>query len=82
MVEQHISTGADITVMYKPEYITEEDSQHSTLLTVNDDKRIRDVVINSSLSGRHNVNLNVIVMEKNSLIRLINEASSKGMYSF
>ena len=82
MVEQHISTGADITVMYKPEYITEEDSQHSTLLTVNNDKRIRDVVINSSLSGRHNVNLNVIVMEKNSLIRLINEASSKGMYSF
>lgn len=82
VVEQHISTGADITVMYKPEYITEEDSRHSTLLTLNNDKRITDVVINSSLSGRHNVNLNVIVMEKNALVRLINEASSKGMYSF
>ncbi|MDD7428722.1 MAG: glucose-1-phosphate adenylyltransferase subunit GlgD [Oscillospiraceae bacterium] len=82
IIEQHIESGADITVVYASDVINLEDARRSTIFGIAPDGRVNDVLINPSISGAANVSLNTFILSKEFLKNLILEGAAKGLYSF
>ncbi len=82
VIDRHIETMADITVVYAKDVLSLEQTQKSTILGVNDDGRIVDVLINPQMSGACNLSLNIFVLSKEFLKNIVLEAASRSMYSF
>lgn len=81
-VEFHEQSGGDITVIYGKQHCTAEQAATKTVLSVNDKNEVYDVLVRPEISGDHNVSLNMFVMEKNFLQRIVAECASKNLYSF
>lgn len=83
IVEQHIKSGADITVISHTDNYTKEEIQSSTMLSVDENNRVNSAGIHvKSVSGRATLSLNMFVMKKDYLIKLMEDAEKTGKYSF
>lgn len=82
IVDAHINSDADITAVCSNGIFSMEQTHHSTVFVVNEDKRIYDVLINPQISGSCNVSLNIFIIKKDFLIQLLLESSSRSQYSF
>lgn len=82
VVEQHVETGADITVVYASANLTMEQAQNSTIVSMDDRGRISDIFIHPQLSGSCNLVLNMYVMSKAFLKNIVLEAQSRSLYDF
>jgi glucose-1-phosphate adenylyltransferase len=82
IIEQHIEKKADITVVYANDVIDIETARRCTVLGLNSEGRINDVLINPSISGAANISLNTFIVSKNFLKNLILEGASRSLYSF
>lgn len=83
MIEQHIKTGADITIMYNEEQSFDPDDQYDDLrLTFDADGRVQDMEINPYHPASPNKSCNVFLMEKTLLEYLVEEASAHGFFHF
>lgn len=82
IVEAHVNSGADITVVSHLGQYSNEDCKVSTIFNVDDDKRVKSVLIRPDLSGTCNVSLNIFVMKKDFLIDIINDSIARGRVSF
>lgn len=83
MMEQHIKSGADITVMYSEEYTFDPDDQYDDLrLTFDANGFIQDMEINPYQPSSPYKSCNVFLMEKTLLEYLVEEASAHGLYHF
>ncbi|MEG0615443.1 MAG: glucose-1-phosphate adenylyltransferase subunit GlgD, partial [Oscillospiraceae bacterium] len=82
IVEKHIETMADITVVYGRTMMTMEQSKSSTIIAANEEGRIFDILINPQISGSCDVSLNMYVMGKEFLKNCVLEAISRSLYSF
>jgi glucose-1-phosphate adenylyltransferase len=81
-LEYHIQKSADITMIYRRMSIETDDTKTISSLTVDPDGRITDVRINPEDSGILNVGLNIWIVGKNFLERVITETSSRGLVSW
>ena len=85
MIEQHIKTGADITLMYKkatPE-VTEFSSSSKNnhcYITVVEDNIVTDIEINPNAASYDNLYLNVMMIKRTMLIYLVDQALSRGSH--
>ena len=89
MLEQHIESGADVTIadkkqeipagMIKPFDIT-KDLYYT--FELDDDGRIRQLRINPEDGGVQNLSMNIYIIEREFLVHMISEAYSKGMVYF
>ncbi len=82
MVDTHISSGADITVMYKRMPIESSDLYETTAFELDEQHRVTDVMIGPQNKGYYNVYENVVIMSKELLERIIQETSQRSQYSF
>ncbi len=82
IVESHIESGADITVVAHTGQYSNEEIKMSTVVNTGDDGRVKSVLIRPDLSGTCTCSLNVFVMKKDFLIDLINDSISRGHVSF
>ena len=82
IVEQHINSRADITVVYGKSILTMEQARSSTVVAVDDNNRIYDVLINPQISGACDISLNMFVTSKEFLKNIVLEAASRSLYSF
>ncbi len=82
IVDYHESTGADLTVVYGRGNFTTEQTMTKTVLAINPDNQVYDVLIHPEISGEHNVSLNIFVAKKDWLLDIIREAQSRNLYSF
>ena len=82
VIDKHIETMADITVIYAKDVLSLEQSQNSTIIGVNDDGRVNDVLLSPQMSGACNLSLNMFVLSKEFLKNIVLEASSRSLYSF
>jgi glucose-1-phosphate adenylyltransferase len=82
IIESHIANKADITVVYANKVISIEEARASTVLGINSENRITDVLIRPSISGSANISLNTFIVSKEFLKNLILEGAAKSMYSF
>jgi len=82
IIDFHEKNGADITVVYGRGTFTTEQTMTKTVLAVNSDNVIYDVLIRPEISGEHNVSLNMFVVSKDFLLNEIRDAESRNLYSF
>ena len=85
MIQQHIRTGADITLMYKkvtPE-ITEFSSSSRTnhcYLNIDDNNVVTDIEINPNAATYDNLYLNVMMIKRTMLIYMVDQVISHGSH--
>lgn len=82
IVDFHEENGADITVVYGRGNYTTEQTMTKTVLAVNENNEVYDVLVRPEISGEHNVSLNMFVVGKEFLLNVIREAESRNLYSF
>ena len=89
MLEQHIESGADVTITYKKQEIPvgmkkpfdiTKDLYYT--FELDDDGRIRQLRINPEDEGVQNLSMNIYIIEREFLVHMISEAYSKGMVYF
>ncbi|MCM1105902.1 MAG: glucose-1-phosphate adenylyltransferase subunit GlgD [Blautia sp.] len=88
LLDAHIKSGADVTMVYRKQEIPEALIRQSTdtidlyySLGLNGD-RVSKIYINPSEDGEMNFSLNIYVIERELLIRLIDEAYVHGLTYF
>ncbi len=82
LVDFHEEKGADITVVYGKKEFTPEQTKTRTILKVDDNNDVYDVLVRPELSGTFNASMNIFVMSKEFVLRIINDAASRNLYSF
>lgn len=82
MIDQHIATNADITVLYKREELARERLADTTALGFDEEGRLNDVMIGPASKGAYNVYENVTVMSKQLVERIISETAQRSQFSF
>lgn len=82
MIDQHIRTGADITVAVKKMNVTPERAERSIIIESNDDGRITGALIRPSrMAGNYDVNTNIWVVTRRYLQAIVHEALARNMTS-
>lgn len=81
MLQFHEAKNADITVFYKSKDITKEQRNNTTLLQMDEDGRVRDVLMDTG-DKRGNAFLDKILIRKDLLERIVMDAASHNKVSF
>lgn len=81
VIEKHMETGADITAVYGKYKYSEESGSCVDVLEMDENGRIESVLIDPQISGECNISLDMFVMRKDFLSRIVKEAASKSQYS-
>ena len=82
IVEFHEKSGADITCVYGRGVYSTERAMAQTVLCVDENNVVYDVLARPAMSGEMNVALNVYVMKRTFLQDLIRESECRSLYSF
>lgn len=80
IIKYHEEKGADITMVYHTGPV--EKSPYYICVGNNEDGRINDVQINPNIDGIANVYINIMVLNRQFLISIINDAIAHGKSSF
>jgi len=84
VIREHKKNQADITVVYAKHNFTNAGvgSRASTILEVNDEKRIISATINPDILGEANRSLNMFVIERKILEKIVSRYAPEGFASF
>ncbi len=82
IIDFHDKNDADITCVYGRGAYTAERAAVQTVLCVNDDNTVYDVLARPAMSGEMNVALNIYVMRRRFLEDIIRESLCRSLYSF
>lgn len=82
IVDYHEEKGADITVVYGRSTFTPEQTKTRTILKVNEQGDVCDILIRPDMAGEFDASMNIFVMSKEFLLKIINESMSRNLYSF
>ncbi|MBR6792587.1 MAG: glucose-1-phosphate adenylyltransferase subunit GlgD [Ruminococcus sp.] len=81
VIEQHIESGADITCVYSKAFYDCEKNQSTTIIEMNEDNRVKDVLFDPQISGECNMCLDMFVMSTKFLKKIVSDAASRNLYS-
>ncbi|MGI5966912.1 glucose-1-phosphate adenylyltransferase subunit GlgD [Anaerotruncus rubiinfantis] len=81
-INEHIKSGAQISMMVKNTEISPE-SQRDTTTVLFDEQTgdVTDILVRPDVKGSHYVYMNILLLEKTLLERMVNEAKSHDQYS-
>ena len=82
IIDFHEEKGGDITVVFGRKELTSEQSKTRTILKVDDNGEVLDVLVRPDLTGTYDTSMNMFVMSKDFVLKIINESSSRNLYSF
>lgn len=83
VINDHIKNGADITMVVKNVFLTQETSRNNIIIQSGSNGEITDLFINpTNMSGYHNVNINIWVMKSRFLNEVILNAIAHNHNSF
>ena len=81
-INAHIESKADITIIYAKTYFNQFEKQLGTIIGIDSNNRVKDVMVNPEISGECNLSLNMFIMSKQFLKKVVQEAASRNLYSF
>lgn len=81
MIKQHMDSGADITLGYTKEDTPCVSAERAVTLGLNGNAVV-DMQIHDTSNTQHNRYLDIAIMGRDLLLRLINQLSSRNLYSF
>jgi len=82
VINKHIETGADITAVYGNYRYSEDSGSCVDVLEMDGNGRIQSVLIDPQLSGECKICLDMYVMKKDFLAKIVKESASRNEYSF
>ena len=82
LLAAHQASGADVTVAYQKTEIPEGRKNDNYTLTVDADGRVTELLINDYRPGVQNLDLNIYVLERETLLKLVRDATSRGLIYF
>lgn len=82
IIKAHLDSGADVTAITHTGRYDSEQIKAGTVFTVDLNNRVKDVLINSDLSGTCTLSLNMYILKKDFLVELVQTAVAQGRYSF
>ncbi len=80
IMEGHFASGADLTAVYKKQSLP-DNNQDVIAFSINIDGRITDVMLDPKKAGEYNMYINLMVIDRQLLIRLVADAYSHRKYS-
>lgn len=82
VLRQHMATEADITLIYSKAAYDSDKDNCATILEFGEDKTINGVLVDPKISGECNQWLDMLVISKELLKKMVMEAVSRNTYSF
>ena len=82
LLAAHQASGADVTVAYQKVEIPEGRKNDNYTLTVDADGRVTELLFNDYRPGKQNLDLNIYVLERETLIKLVKDATARGLIYF
>lgn len=82
VLKQHTETDADITLIYSKGIYDSEKNNCGTILDFNSENRLSDVLVDPQISGECNMWLDMLIISKEFLKKIVSEAASRNQYSF
>ncbi|MDE6780133.1 MAG: glucose-1-phosphate adenylyltransferase subunit GlgD [Ruminococcus sp.] len=82
VLKQHTDTGADITLIYSKGIYDSEKNSCATILDFNSENCLSDVLVDPQISGECNMWLDMLIISKEFLKKIVSEAASRNQYSF
>lgn len=82
IIAQHVESGADITVVAHTGVYDNSEIKESTVLSVDENNRVRSVLIQPDIAGSCTESLDMFVMSKQFLIDIVQDAMARGNVSF
>jgi len=82
VLKQHTETDADITLIYSKGIYDSEKNNCATILDFNDENRLSDVLVDPQITGECNMWLDMLIISKEFLKKIVSEAASRNQYSF
>lgn len=80
-VEAHIESGADITAVYAKGYYDQMTGSAATIFGIGGDGFVNDVMIDPPMTGSCNLGLDMYIMTKDFLRRIVKESMSRNRTS-
>lgn len=81
VIKQHKETNADITVVYGKYHYSEESGSGVDVLQMDETGKIRSVLIDPQIAGPCDICMDMYVMRKDFLAKVVKEAASRSEYS-
>ncbi len=81
VVSSHIKHNADITVIYRHGKLPEKICDPS-VYTIEPDSRVRDMLINPNTDGECDYGLNMLLIKRELLMKMIADCLSRNLYNF
>ena len=82
VLRQHTETEADITLIYSKGLYESEKNNCATILDFNSENHLSDVLVDPQISGECNIWLDMLIISKDFLKKIVSEAASRNQYSF
>lgn len=82
VLKYHIENEADITMIVRDEELTDKQESKDTVVKVDEDGRVNNVMLNYSRVGKVKVGLGTFILRRESLLNLIYEAMSYNQVNF
>lgn len=77
VLDYHLAKGADVTIVYSDTMGLAQNPPFTSLVT-DDDYRVLDLAINPQKGKGEKASMNMYIMEKNTLIELVDHCASRG----
>ena len=82
LIDAHVASGADVTMVYNRAPIPEGARSDNYTIRIDETGRVQEILSNDYRMGEQNLAMNIYVIERESLIHLIHDASVRGLVYF
>ncbi len=82
LIEAHIASGADVTMVYNRASIPEGARSDNYTVRIDEDGRVTEILSNDYRLGEQNLSMNIYVIERETLIHLVHDAAVRGLIYF
>ncbi|HEZ7990457.1 MAG TPA: glucose-1-phosphate adenylyltransferase subunit GlgD [Ruminococcus sp.] len=82
VLNQHMESGADITLIYSKGYYDSEKNSCATILEFDENNHLKDVLVDPQISGECNMWLEMFIISRDFLKKIVFEAASRNQSSF
>lgn len=82
ILKQHMKSEADITLIYGKAHYDCEKNASSTVLEFDENSRLKDVLVTPQISGECNIWLEMFIISKEFLKKIVFDAASRNQFSF
>lgn len=81
-VDAHLRSGAEITVMYRKQYLEGKPTRDLSTFTVDAENNVTEMLVNPEIQGEQNEWLNIMIINKDVLEWVIRDCVSRNLISF